>query len=65
MVATTYVAATRAGRTGVLLAGLACLEAMAATYGEAGRLPREVALAMPLPVALVDHDLLRRPEGAS
>ena len=57
-------AATRAGRVGVLTAGLACLEAMAATYGEAGRLPREVALAMPLPVALVDHDLLRHPEGA-
>ncbi len=58
-------AATRAGRAGVLTAGLACLEALAATFGEAGRLPREVALALPLPVALVDHDLLRRPEGGT
>jgi hypothetical protein len=49
------------GRAGLLTAGLSCLEALAATFGEAGRLPREVALAMPLPVALVDHDLLRRP----
>lgn len=54
-------AALRAGRPGVLLAALSCLEAMAATYAEAGRLPREVALGMPLPMALVDHDLLRRP----
>jgi hypothetical protein len=54
-------AATRAGRAGLLTAGLSCIEALAATFGEAGRLPREVALAMPLPVALVDHDLLRRP----
>ena len=54
-------AALRAGRTGVLLAALSCLEAMAATFAEAGRLPREVALGMPLPMALVDHDLLRRP----
>lgn len=54
-------AALRAGRTGVLHAALSCLEAMAATFAEAGRLPREVALGMPLPMALVDHDLLRRP----
>lgn len=54
-------AALRAGRAGVLLAALSCLEAMAATFAEAGRLPREVALGMPLPMALVDHDLLRRP----
>ena len=54
-------AALRAGRTGVLQAALGCLEAMAATFAEAGRLPREVALGMPLPMALVDHDLLRRP----
>ncbi len=58
-------AAQRAGRTGLLSAGLTCLSAMAATFGEAGQLPREVALGMPLPVALVDHDLLRRPEGAA
>ena len=57
-------AATRAGRAGLLTAGLSCLEALASTFGEAGRLPREVALAMPLPVALVDHDLLRRPDDA-
>jgi hypothetical protein len=55
-------AAVKAGRTGLLSAGLSCLEAMAATFGEAGRLPREVALGMPLPMALIDHDLLRRPE---
>ena len=56
-------AAVRTGRTGMLTAGLTCLEALAATFGEAGQLPREVALGMPLPVALVDHDLLRRPES--
>jgi hypothetical protein len=55
-------AALRAGRVGLLSAGLTMLEALAATFGEAGRLPREVALGMPLPMALVDHDLLRRPE---
>ena len=54
-------AAERAGRPGVLTAGLACLVALAATFGERGSLPREVALAMPLSVALVDHDLLRTP----
>jgi hypothetical protein len=58
-------AAQRAGRVGLLTAGLTCLTAMAATFGEAGQLPREVALGMPLPVALVDHDLLRRPEGSA
>lgn len=55
-------AAARAGRPGLLTAGLTCLTALAATFGESGHLPRDVALAMPLPVALVDHDLLRRPE---
>ena len=55
-------AAVRAGRVGLLSAGLSMLEALAATFGEAGRLPREVALGMPLPMALVDHDLLRRSE---
>jgi hypothetical protein len=58
-------AAQRAGGVGLLSAGLTCLAAMAATFGEAGQLPREVALGMPLPVALVDHDLLRRPDGAA
>ena len=56
-------AALKAGRAGVLSAALQGFEALAATFGEAGRLPREVALGMPLPMALVDHDLLRRPEG--
>jgi hypothetical protein len=55
-------AALKAGRAGVLSAALLCFEAMASTFAEAGRLPREVALGMPLPMALVDHDLLRRPE---
>ena len=54
-------AAARAGTSGLLTAGLTCLVALAATFGEAGRLPREVALGMPLPTALIDHDLLRRP----
>jgi hypothetical protein len=58
-------AAQRAGRPGLLSAGLACLSALAATFAEAGQLPREVALGMPLPVALVDHDLLRRPESSA
>ena len=57
-------AAQKAGRTGLLSAGLTCLAAVAETFGEAGQLPREVALGMPLPVALADHDLLRRPDGA-
>lgn len=55
-------AALKAGRPGVLSAALQGFEALAATFGEAGRLPREVALGMPLPMALVDHDLLRRPD---
>lgn len=58
-------AAQRAGRVGLLSAGLTCLTAMAATFAEAGQLPREVALGMPLSVALVDHDLLRGPESAT
>ncbi|MCW2679708.1 MAG: hypothetical protein JWM62_1109 [Frankiales bacterium] len=58
-------AAQKAGRVGLLSAGLTCLSAMAATFAEAGHLPREVALGMPLPVALVDHDLLRRPDSAA
>lgn len=58
-------AAQKAGRVGLLSAGLTCLTAMAATFAEAGQLPREVALGMPLSVALVDHDLLRRPESAT
>jgi hypothetical protein len=54
-------AAARAGRAGLLTAGLGCLYALAETFGAAGRLPREVALGMPLPTALLDHDLLRGP----
>ena len=55
-------AALKAGRAGVLAAALLAFEALASTFGEAGRLPREVALGMPFPMALVDHDLLRRAE---
>jgi hypothetical protein len=58
-------AASRAGRTGVLRAGLACLDALAASFGAEAVLPREELLGLVLPTALVEHDLLRTPEAAT
>jgi hypothetical protein len=54
-------AAGKAGRHGVLLLGLSCLEALAATFGDAADMPREELLGLVLPTALAEHDLLRRP----
>ena len=55
--------ATKAGRRGVLTAGLVCLDALAAVVGEGMGIPREELLAMVLPGALVEHDLLRSPSA--
>lgn len=54
-------AAQRAGRHGVLTAGLLCLEALAEVLGDAADMDREELLAMVLPAALQEHELLRRP----
>ena len=53
--------AGRAGVPGVLSAGLTCLDALAATYGDAADLPREELVAAVLPAALAEHELLREP----
>ena len=54
-------AAARAGRTGMLRAGLEVLDALAAGLGEEAQLPREELLQVVLPTAFAEHDLLRRP----
>ena len=51
-------AAGKAGRRGTLSAGLLCLDALAAVVGEGLGIPREELLALVLPGALVEHDLL-------
>jgi hypothetical protein len=51
--------AGKAGRRGVLANGLQCLEGLATVVGETLGIPREELLAMVLPGALVEHDLLR------
>jgi hypothetical protein len=51
--------AVKAGRRGVLTGGLACLEVLASVVGESLGIPREELLAMVLPGALVEHELLR------
>lgn len=53
--------ATRAGVAGMLSAGLACLDALAETFGDAADLPREELVAVVLPAALAEHELLREP----
>ena len=53
--------AGKAGRRGVLTAGLQCLEVLATVVGDGLGLPREELLALVLPGALVEHDLLRNP----
>jgi hypothetical protein len=54
-------AASRAGRDGVLRAGLTSLEALVAAFGEEAHLTRSEVLGIVLPTALLEHDLLRRP----
>ena len=53
--------AGKAGRGGMVSAGLTCLEALAQVFGEAAQMPREELLGLVLPSALAEHDLLRRP----
>jgi hypothetical protein len=53
-------AATKAGRAGMLRLGLVCLDALAAAFAEEATLGRDELLALALPTALAEHDLLRR-----
>jgi hypothetical protein len=53
--------ASKAGRRGVLTAGLVCMNALAGVVGEGLGIPREELLALVLPGALVEHDLLAPP----
>jgi hypothetical protein len=53
--------AAKAGRRGTLTAGLVCLDALAAVVGEGLGIAREELLALVLPGALVEHDLLLAP----
>ena len=53
--------ASRAGVGGVLAAGLQVLDALAAAFGDAADLPREELVAVVLPAALAEHELLREP----
>jgi hypothetical protein len=50
--------AAKAGRRGVLAAGLVCVDALAGVVGESLGVPREELLGMVLPGALVEHELL-------
>jgi hypothetical protein len=54
--------ADRAGRAGMLSAGLLTLEGLAAVFGEPAQLPREELLTYVLPSALAEHGLLRGTE---
>ena len=51
--------ATRAGRHGVIAAGLVCLDALAGAFAAEAQMPREELLGTVLPSALLEHDLLR------
>ena len=51
--------ATRAGRHGVIAAGLQCLDALGTAFGGEAQMPREELLGSVLPNALVEHELLR------
>jgi hypothetical protein len=55
--------ATKAGRRGVLSAGLQAVEALSAVVGDSLGIPREELLALVLPGALVEHELLRLPSA--
>ncbi len=50
--------ASKAGRRGTLSTGLTCLDAMVRVLGDAIGIPRDVLMALTLPGALVEHDLL-------
>ena len=52
--------AARAGRHGVLSAGLVVLDALGTAFGAEAQMPREELLGTVLPSALSEHDLLRR-----
>jgi hypothetical protein len=56
--------AAKAGRRSVLTNGLQVLESLAGVVGESLGVPREELLALVLPAALVEHDLLRLPPEA-
>lgn len=51
--------AARAGRHGVMKAGLVCLHALGTAFGAEAEMPREELLGTVLPSALLEHDLLR------
>jgi hypothetical protein len=51
--------ATRAGRHGVIAAGLLCLDALGTAFGGEAQMPREELLGTVLPSALLEHELLR------
>lgn len=51
--------AARAGRHGVLNAGLVCLDALGTAFGAEAQMPREELLGTVLPSALLEHDLLK------
>ena len=53
--------ASRAGVGGMLVAGLMVLDALAQAFGDAADLGREELVAVVLPAALAEHDLLREP----
>ncbi len=53
--------ASKAGRRGVLAAGLVCVDALAGVVGDSLGIPREELLALVLPGALVEHELLVPP----
>lgn len=56
--------ARKAGRRGVLSAGLTCLEGMAEVLGESAQMPREELVGLVLPSALAEHALLRGLAGS-
>ena len=51
--------ASKAGVRGVMSAGLECLEALVAVLGPSIGMPREEALGVVLPAALMEHELLQ------
>ena len=53
--------ASRAGIGGMLVAGLSVLDALAQVFGDAADLGREELVAVVLPAALAEHELLRGP----
>lgn len=55
-------AAARSGRTGLLRAGLQCLDALAEALGDEAHMPRSELVGLVLPSALAEHELLRMPE---